>query len=382
MFNKSSLVLAGMIASTMFGISTYANGFQLPGTSAEAIALGGATVARQDLISNAFHNPAALGLNERDGALQINLGIANWHSEVRSEDLSGTSNASNALASLFFSKRIAQNTVFTFSITSPFNTQTKWEDDELYYALETDLQAYYYSPSLVYNLNDSIAIAIGADIVSAYASGGIGDINADGMGYGFGWHASAFVRLNEFITMGAKYQSSVLVNIDGDIDGNIEGDGFSDLAGTDIRLPQSINFGISTTYFTDFILSAEVVWTDWSSHNNLSIDVNNNESIDFERNWKPATSFRFGAEYLVNKNWRLRLGYAYNNSPVPDHTRLESFVGDDSHDFSCGFGYRQDNWEINAGYLFRLIDNNTDQFGSEYHRNYSQLFQVGATYYF
>lgn len=78
-------------------------------------------------------------------------------------------------------------------------------------------------------------------------------------------------------------------------------------------------------------------------------------------------NLRIGAEYRVTPMFSLRAGYAWETSPLKDEyvsggkipsitegTLITYQIPDDAHYFTCGLGYRFNNFSIDAAYVHRM----------------------------
>lgn len=406
MSKKTTSLIAGMAAIMMTSATAFAGGFQLySSTTPEVLGVAGAVSARSDIVANAFFNPAALAFNERNGAIQVNAGVVALHSERRSaftDSFSTESDKLVALGSLAYFQKLNDRLTFSFGINAPYGMETHWSEQNYpvsYGSVDLELATLYFSPSLTYKITDNFAISAGIDLVYGWATihkGGIGNyfgtpmpmgsLHAEADGFGLGAHVAAYWNINEYWSVGVKYQSEVKIDFEGDAHTKgAMGMEYANGANADlpIRLPQSVSFGVANHYFDNWTLSAEVVWTDWSCFQALDADIGQDNYRE-EKQWEPAMSYRLGAEYMINENWKLRFGYCYDNSPIPKRTLESGIPGANYHEFAVGVGYSQNNWSIDAGYgilLFDSIDsNNNKDFYSEYHKTMIHVLQFGYTY--
>lgn len=410
MSKKTTSIIAGMAALMMTSATAFAGGFQLySSTAPEVLGVAGAVSARSDIVANAFFNPAALAFNERNGAIQVNAGVVALHSERRSavtDSFSTESDKLVALGSLAYFQKLNDRLTFSFGINAPYGMETHWSEQNYTTIIPTtpaptpvpgsvdlELATLYFSPSLTYKITDNFAISAGIDLVYGWATihkghavPTVGSLHAEADGFGLGAHVAAYWNINEYWSVGVKYQSEVKIDFEGDAHTKgAMGTEYTNGANADlpIRLPQSVSFGVANRYFDNWVLSAEVVWTDWSCFQALDADIGQGRYHE-KKHWKPAMSYRLGAEYMINENWKLRFGYCYDNSPIPKHTLESGIPGANYHELAFGVGYSQNNWSIDAGYgilLFDSIDSdNINDLYSEYHKTMIHVLQFGYTY--
>ena len=111
--------------------------------------------------------------------------------------------------------------------------------------------------------------------------------------------------------------------------------------------------------FERWTLTADVVWTGWSSYDKLQI-VNQDTGaviLDSPKDWDNVLGYRAGAEYQASEHWVLRGGYVYDQSPVPTRTRGLELPCNDRHMFSVGAGYTCGNWGVDVSYCYLLLKN-------------------------
>lgn len=373
--------------------------------SAETLGLAGAVSARQDIIANAWHNPAATAWFERP-VVQVSAAIIKMSSD-RVGAYGTNSNLENdcyeAFPAVFYIQPINSEWTFSFSVTGPYGMATHWNEDSWIgtpahypptanmamgvYPTDCFIANIYLNPTIAYKVNDQLSIAVGLNLVGGMVNATKKNMNGDSLkaettGLGWGWNISAFYKLNEEWSFGAKYQSDVHMRYDGHADCN---GGLATFEGqdvhTELRMPQSLTMGIANRSFDRLTLSADVIWTDWSSVNEFWFEFDDVTYLE-DKNWKPVASYRFGAEYLLNENWVLRCGYAYDNSPIPNHRRSAELPGSDYHQLSVGFGYKTANWSADIGYSYWFYKTSRDADGSRYENTSVQVLTTSFAYFF
>lgn len=100
---------------------------------------------------------------------------------------------------------------------------------------------------------------------------------------------------------------------------------------------------------------AEVAWTDWSDFNELRIEFDDETQQDnvTVEDWDDSLFFAVGATYKPKavEGLSLRLGLAYDQTPIPDDTRTPRVPGNDRYWVSIGAGYKPFDWaEVTLSY--------------------------------
>ncbi len=385
--------LAGMVLASLLGaVPAFAGGaFGMYSMgSPESLSLGGATAGRDDLPANAFYNPAALG-GIKSPMLQMNGAFislsSNYHGTNGLETRSETGDIV-VCPSMFYVHPFADSPWrFSLSVASPYGFECHWsEGDNLAPGLspvDTSIKNIYVSPTLAYDVTDQLTLAAGVSGILGQTkiSGMMGPtlFKYDSWGLGYAWHLAAYYKINNEWSAGIKYQSDALMRYQGPTSGAINSGAIMHL-----RLPQSVTVGIANKSFTDWTLSGDVVWTGWSSVRDLTLDLDRGtvpNTLSMPKAWNDVFSYRFGAEYKLNQNWRLRFGYAFDNGPIPSATRSPDLPVGDLHEFSAGVGYEAEKWGVDVGYAYFLYQRAEDMYGANYDSNI-QFLSVGFKYLF
>ena len=100
--------------------------------------------------------------------------------------------------------------------------------------------------------------------------------------------------------------------------------------------------------------------TGWSSYDRLAINFDNGApGIDRSKDWEDVWAYRLGVQYGLSDHLDVRLGYAYDESPVPDATLGPELPDADRNNYSAGIGYK-DTWgSIDLAYMFVDFDDRT-----------------------
>lgn len=380
-------VVAGAAAGSALGA-----GFQLYNEgSAEALALGGAVSARRDLISNAWYNPASL---TEFKAPRLMLGGVAVQMRTEYEDSTGYGDVDGSLEPhwqfiphAFYVHPLCDcaSTTFFLSVTTPFGLATQWDwNNSVWgpmFVKEISLRTTYITGGAAFAINDHLSVAGGLNLVNAnvqYQAKILNlipphvnpDLEMGADAWGWGYVLAANVRINEDWTAGIRFQSPVKLNFKGDVSYEpfkpFVGQ-YDDDVEADVTLPATVNLGIATTAVERWTFSADVVWTDWSQYDEFRVEFDSPPSstpgfaksydpLLSTKNWKDAFGYRVGAEYMLSEAWKLRFGYVYDQSPVPDEYRAPELPCSDRHMFSTGVGYDRGNWGIDLAYCYLLLE--------------------------
>ena len=134
------------------------------------------------------------------------------------------------------------------------------------------------------------------------------------------------------------------------------------------RFPQIASAGVSWRVQPRLRLAFQLDWLGWSDAfdklrikltqgNNADLNalVGSNSAEDFvPLGWQDRFVYRTGVEYSVNGNVRLRAGYSYGKSPVPDETLTPLTAAILEHSVSTGVGWESGRYQFNLGYQYDL----------------------------
>jgi len=240
-----------------------------------------------------------------------------------------------------------------------------------YYGIQTRFLALDVTPTIAWNVTDSITVAAGPKF--QYAKGklsnqvDIGTIGAlysvpgsipggqDGNAvftaddWGYGFVAGVMTELGDGFTVGLSYSSAVTHMMKGDLDFTLDGDGVgAALTGAGILLdtpartvlttPDTINLGARIALDERFTALFETNWTNWSRFRELRVESANPFQPDdvTVKRWEDSWFFALGGEYRHDASWTFRAGAALDSTPVPDSTRNPRIPDADRYWLSIG----------------------------------------------
>ena len=127
----------------------------------------------------------------------------------------------------------------------------------------------------------------------------------------------------------------------------------------DVVLPSKLGAGIR--YDVGPVgIATDFEWTFNSQNNKVQIktkanDVFPDDALPNTFKWSDAMTVRVGTEYRFLDNYRVRLGYIFD-----DKTGNENYPTafgtppTPTHSFTTGLGYKAKNWEVNLAYAYRM----------------------------
>ncbi len=289
------------------------------------------------------------------------------------------------------------------------------------FADQTKLLTLDFQPSMSYKLSDTFTFGVGIDMVYAYGllskeldlipyapmnpvTGGLladedyqgyeNKFEVQGNDTGYGWNFGFMWDATPATTLGFSYRSEIDFELEGkaefktntgvsaladaDGDGNVDGiypvDGATGTvnkqdARVPLTTPRSATFSLAHQYDDKLRLTAGATWTDWSVFKYFDVIATDEGIIDdiaglgenyighIVEKWNDTWSVAVGADYVLNPEWTLRAGYAYDQSPVDDKHRTARVPDNDRQWLTAGTTYNLNSaWSFDASLAYLFID--------------------------
>jgi len=130
-----------------------------------------------------------------------------------------------------------------------------------------------------------------------------------------------------------------------------------DLKG-DITLPATASLSGYHRINPEWAVMADVTWTEWSSFEELVIEFEGGlpNSVTTEK-WEDSWRYSAGATFAPVDRLELRLGLAYDETPIPDsHHRTPRIPGNDRFWTAFGVGYQlTEELDLDFGYAHLFV---------------------------
>lgn len=363
-----------------------AAGFAIYEWGARDMALGGATVGRADDPGALASNPA--GITQLDG-IQVTGGVMGIHPvlDVVTDDVSETSDKDALYLPPHFYATWKVNDRYSIGLAtfSRFGLGTVFDEGwkGRYNSYEATMESVSVNPNVAVAVTDKLSAAFGVEAMylnfnqkkkidfsgaQLAAFDGDADLEADGFGYGF--NMALHYKPCQYAKVGLAYRSPISMKVTGDADftvpstvGPLPGTLFDDTSASGVvTLPDSFSFGIAVYPIEKLSIEFGAIYTLWSKYDELKINFGDNvlptltpdEDVS-PKNWNDVWRFNVGIEYAALDWLDLRLGYVYDNTPVPDDTLDYLLPDSDRQIFSTGLGFHQDNWAVDVNYSYLLF---------------------------
>jgi long-chain fatty acid transport protein len=413
---RAAFVTAVVVASGVPASRASASGFQLIEKNASGMgnAYAGQAAAAEDA-STIFFNPAGMTRLPRlqlvaSGALI--RPFAEFHDDgstppLLQPTLGGEGGDPGSLAVLpngYVSFETIPGMIWTgVGVTVPFGLATEWDSDWLgrFHGIKSDVLTIDVNPSVAWKIVPWLSVGAGASwqyldaelsnsvnySAAAFAVGGaaaLGALAAGGCGTaaggcegvatvngdssGWGWNVGALAELQTKTRVGLTYRSRITHDVEGDITfGNRPALLAPALpngpAKTTIELPETVSVAVAQELLPALELLADFTWTGWSTIQDLSIFRGNGQPItstplNFDDSWRAG----LGANYKATEALKVRLGVAYDQTPVKDEFRTPRLPDEDRYWIAGGAQWAltpQVAIDVGAAYLF-VDDANID----------------------
>jgi long-chain fatty acid transport protein len=276
---------------------------------------------------------------------------------------------------------------------------TYWAEDSFskYVATKSDYTTDDVMFAGAYAVNENISIGVAADYTNSYVNkkkklsqqtwgGADADFQLKGSDKNaWGYRLSTLYKVNKKHSFGLMYRSPVDVKYKGKLylDGlngvyasqaYFAGASYETEVTSKTTLPQSIVLGYCYKPTDKLRLEFDTEWMDWSSIEEEKIDYPSetnatrlsvlNAGNPVPKDWHSAFAYAIGAEYKVSDTLRLRTGYLFHKTPIPQSTFETSIPDASSNTVTLGAGIDLNkNFTIDIAYaaMFynkRKINNN------------------------
>ncbi len=382
---------------------TYAGGYRVSLQGQRALAMGHTGVAVVNSAELAFFNPA--GLIHLENKLNISVGGFGVFSDVAYQNTQfGTSAQTESPVGtpiyLYASYKLNEKVALGLAVYTPYGSTveypTDWAGSHLVNSIE--LASIYVQPLFSwevvegrFSIGGGPILAIGSVNFNRNLSRNLTDIEGnrsnvtiDASGITeFGYSFGAMLNLDnqDKWKLGFNYRSQIDVQVEpGDGEATFSNIPNSPLApianGTfdftaSLPLPAEWTWGLSYKPNDKWLFAFDYNYAEWSAYDSLDLNfLAADGSVALEsinpRNYKDASTFRFGMQYSPMDKLDLRLGYYFDESPVQPGFFAPETPRNDSNGFTAGFTFNvNEKLAIDASFLylnFKEIDASYDAF--------------------
>jgi long-chain fatty acid transport protein len=182
-------------------------------------------------------------------------------------------------------------------------------------------------------------------------------------------------NLSDNLRIGATYRSEIIMEArDGDATfENIPNSPLTPFPASttfdaDLPLPAEMTVGLSYEFYDKWLFAFDLNRAFWDVYESLDIDFGDENVPDSKnaRNYKNATTYRFGLQYKATDMFTLRTGYYFDESPVVAGRFAPETPRNDSNGYTAGLTVNVGSrFEIDASFLylhFKEVDASYDAY--------------------
>ncbi len=377
-------LMAALVATStsVISLQAIASGFAIreSSTSLMGNAYAGISTSNEDISAIGF-NPATLAMIEDNS---IYLSGTEIFPDIKAHNLNGTqtvivggtpvatvpisgSNHANGIGQDAFIPAgyiawdMSDMVKLGLAITAPWGLATSYDNDwkGRFFGVDSKLQTININPmaSLSFNKHLSLAAGFQAQYIRATLTQmspvpGSGFPPAQfksqvkGHDWGYGYTLGALYEFTKHTRVGLGFISKIDHTLSGGAQANGAGATaplFTGHATADITTPEKINLGFHHDINRYWALLAEIEWTHWSRFKDLTVNIDNNAGTETTstviENWENTWFYALGATFKPTRQWTLRGGVAYDQSPVRDEFRNPTIPDSDRVLLNVGAGY-------------------------------------------
>lgn len=372
--NKLKALAVLLLISTM----AYAGGYRVSTQSNRQLAMGHTGVAVVNSADILFFNPAGIvhlenKLNFSGGGFGVISSVSYQNSEFGTS--SQTESPTGTPVYAYGTYKINEKLAVGLGIYTPFGSNVTWENNWAgsHLVNEIELSAIFIQPTVAYQLFESVSIgggpiiAIGGVAFNRNAGRSLTNEQGDRSNVaiedsgvlGYGWTAGLMFKPDDHFTFGFNYRS--LINIDS-TDGTATFTNFPNSSLTPdngttgftatLPLPAELTVGFAYEW-KKWLFAFDYNRAFWSEYESLDLVFENGSTSLNPRNYKDASTYRFGLQYVATDKLTLRAGYYFDESPVQSGFFAPETPRNDSSGYTFGVSYQVNSkLAIDASFLY------------------------------
>ncbi|WP_086933341.1 OmpP1/FadL family transporter [Agarilytica rhodophyticola] len=365
-------------------------------------------VSKAEDATSVYANPAALSKiegNQRSGVFHALTFNADFEAQSQTEfngntvavdgDRNGDMGGLFGGPNLYWMSKDINNWKYGFSLNTPYGYGTDYPRDWVgrYHGTFSQLFVFTFSSSASYRVNDNLSIGLSLPVSYSLVdfdrslnqigrcidmnitcnipipteslsneNDGKETVSVDGFGVGFTFGLHYKLPTTQ-TSIGLVYRAEETHELSGNADyerirPEISDQGIWQNTGVDMDLilPASISLGFAQPINEKFLFMTEFAWKEWSKFKGWQFDYDNNRqsSHRIATDWGDSVRSSVSLDYIYDDKLTLRMGYAYDNSPVRGPESQSPFVpGSDIEWFTLGASWKRKNGSsIDVAYAY------------------------------
>ena len=334
-----------------------AAGFHLREQSAAALgnAFAGATAGAEN---NSYSYFNVAGLTKQKGT-QVNVGgtyiipraeahdIYDASGTDRNQDVNNIVHAAIA-PNATLSHQLNDEVYLGLSMNVPFGMITKYDGDWVGadHGVTSKVISVTTTPMVAYKATDKLSIGAGLPIqyvkarLSNAVLGGAGSATMEGDTVDVGYQLGAMYEFDDDTRIGVGYRSEINHKLKGDISSDLSVAMLNQDISARLDTPAMFSVGAYHRLNDKWEVMAEYQRVYWNSFDSLDIYGREVPFVSSTpENWRDTNFYAIGASYQMDNQWKLRLGFAYDESAVKEADRTPRIPDSDRYWYSIGLSY-------------------------------------------
>lgn len=367
----------------------HAAGFFIQEQSVDGLGVAFAGNAADDNnAATVFFNPAGIGNVGNQAAGGSNLVLPSSTFDNGGSNVAGPDPGNLAevvvIPNLYGTYQLNEEVGFGLALNAPFGVNSNYPGDwsGRYQALRTRLTTINIQPSVSWSPNDWLSIGGGVMVLygDAHISNAIdlpgalpdGNLDQTSNGWGVGANIGGIVKLTPSTTFGITYRSAIDLRLTGTAKYTGAVPAFPSEQGnaTTLNLPNTVTVGI-TQQLGDWEVLAGATWTEWSRFEDFAVSFDTSPGVSTIQDWKDTWRMSIGTRWNFYESFIASLGFAYDESPVPNpERRSPRFPDSDRYWLTTGIsGHLTESMTFTVSYAHIFFANapinNTDAQGHQ-----------------
>jgi long-chain fatty acid transport protein len=383
MTGPAALLLAAIVVSAPE--CARASGFALNEESAKLMGMAYAgTAALAEDATAGYYNVAGLTRIQQGSlvgsitGLFLDLNFRATDASVFGQPVSGVTALSPsrnvAIPAFHGAWRLSDRWVVGLGVTAPYGLKIKYPVDSVvrYVATKSELVTYNLNPMIAFRINDQWSVGAGfnAQKVDAKLGQNIaipipmapdGQILVKPSGWSWGANCGILYEPTSDMRFGVGYRSQISYSLSGPAS-VVHVPGFkSGSLTTDITLPDTVTASALVGVLPKLQLLGDLSWTHWAVFQQLQGTFNNHlPQLIIAENFRDTWRVSVGFNYALTDSWAVRMGGAFDQSPVTNLTRTVRIPDSDRWLLGVGVGYQLTRTlAFDLAYLHVFFDNGT-----------------------
>lgn len=376
---KKVLTLTAL-STLLLSTSAMAAGFHLREQSAAAQgnAYAGATAGAENG-SYAYYNVAGI---TRQKGMQVNMGGTYIAPRATAKNVRGQFGERGANVENVVHAAISPNGTVSYQLNdkafaaiaanSQFGMITKYDPQWVGsdHGITSDLKSGTITPMFAYKATDKLSLGAGVQMQYVWAhltssntlapGVRVNNVTTNGNDFDMGYQLGALYEFTDSTRVGVGYRSE----INHKLKGKMKSSGspsplFNALTNQKISAklttPAMLSMGVYHDVNEKWAVMAEYQRVFWSSFQNLTFKSQNGGYTisNVKENWRDTNFYSVGTSYMLDNQWKLRLGLAYDQSAVRYAHRTPRIPDSDRIWYSAGLGYQyNENLSFDIGYTY------------------------------